>query len=596
MVPPARRSPLPADGPRTLRGLLRALRDGVCLTDAAGRITDVNDRLCELTGYEAGALIGCRPPYPFWPEEPESRVAIDFRTAVDGGEYVLRCRNGDRLHASITASPLDEEDPAAGLVGVVHEVTREVREREQLAEAHRVARLVSMEYDVATGIVELSRDLSEIAGLDLPADATLGALLAFVPPGHRGPLETILAEIVDGRRTEGSREIQIPVPGLEWVEIRMRGVRGRAGAVTRVRGTAQDVTPRKHAELALADSEERLRQAQRVARLGSFEVDYRSGEVRWSPGLYELFGMDPATPVVALEAARAAMPAEEAGAVRELALLTLEDGVARSMVHSYARGGERRYAELRVEALGDGPDRHRLRGTIQDITDRERAAREIHLQGHLLDAVHIAVIAFDLDGAVTHWNRGAELLSGRTAREAIGRPVTEVSVAPEHEGDVADILAEVAEVGHWEGEFRLVRKDGSTFPAFVRDALFRDLEGRPAGIAAVAVDITDRVEAERRLRAAHDYQRAITDNIGDGLCVVDDCGRLLTSTARARSCSAGARRSCSARSCTTSRTSAGPTARRCRATSARCAPPAPRARSGTSTTRCSCAATGPTCR
>ena len=522
------RSPLPVPPPaaRELRGILRALPDGVCLADARGRLTDVNERFCAMTGFEHDELVGLAPPYPFWPEDTAARVVDDFRAALDGdrvtGTYVFRRKDGSRFDVTISATTIEEDDPSAGIVAVIREITREVREREQLREAHRVARLVSMEYDLATGVVELSRDLSEIRGLDLPEDATLPQLLRFVPDPHREPLEQLLEAVVDGRRAEASCEINIPVPGLEWLEIRMQAVPDRTGHVARVRGTAQDITARKEAELALADSEHRLRQAQRVAKLGSFDVDYSTGEVRWSPGLFELFGLDPDTEAIGLEQARSVLPADEAEAIRVVAQEALADGVSRSVVHAYERDGERYFAELRIEPV----DEHRVRGTVQDITERERAAREIHLQSHLLDSVHIAVVAFSLDGTISHWNRGAELLTGRPAEEAIGESVIELAAAPESAEEFAEVLAHVPQAGYWEGEVPLLRKDGTTFPAFVRDALFCDPEGRPAGIAAVAVDITERVEAERQLRAAHEYRRAITDHIGEGLCVVDDGGRL----------------------------------------------------------------------
>src|SRR5690606_14246637 len=39
----------------------------------------------------------------------------------------------------------------------------------------------------------------------------------------------------------------------------------------------------------------RLDEAQQVARLGSWEWDIATGQLRWSPTLYEIYGLDPAT-------------------------------------------------------------------------------------------------------------------------------------------------------------------------------------------------------------------------------------------------------------------------------------------------------------
>jgi PAS domain S-box-containing protein len=43
------------------------------------------------------------------------------------------------------------------------------------------------------------------------------------------------------------------------------------------------------------------------------------------------------------------------------------------------------------------------------------------LQSQLLEAVGLAVIATDLDGCITYWNRGAERMFGRTSSEVVGR-------------------------------------------------------------------------------------------------------------------------------------------------------------------------------
>src|SRR5215469_14232623 len=53
----------------------------------------------------------------------------------------------------------------------------------------------------------------------------------------------------------------------------------------------RDITERKFAEEALRASEERLRVAQRAARLGTFERDVRTGCITWSEGLESLYGL-----------------------------------------------------------------------------------------------------------------------------------------------------------------------------------------------------------------------------------------------------------------------------------------------------------------
>ena len=59
---------------------------------------------------------------------------------------------------------------------------------------------------------------------------------------------------------------------------------------------ARDITPRKQAEEALRVSEAELKEAQRVAHLGSWSMDVKTGRVWWSDELYRMMGFDPSLP------------------------------------------------------------------------------------------------------------------------------------------------------------------------------------------------------------------------------------------------------------------------------------------------------------
>jgi PAS domain S-box-containing protein len=98
-----------------------------------------------------------------------------------------------------------------------------------------------------------------------------------------------------------------------------------------------------------------------------------------------------------------------------------------------------------------------------------------------------AVIATDLDGAVTHWNAAAERLYGWSNAEAIGRPIAELTVRPE-DTELHESIREFVQLnGSWEGELLTRRKDGSTIVVYVHDVLMKNREGRPTGIVGVSI-------------------------------------------------------------------------------------------------------------
>lgn len=65
--------------------------------------------------------------------------------------------------------------------------------------------------------------------------------------------------------------------------------------------TVQDITESRRAELALRDSETRLKEAQRIAHLGSWEHNPCTGVILWSDEIYRIFEVDPATFSVTME-------------------------------------------------------------------------------------------------------------------------------------------------------------------------------------------------------------------------------------------------------------------------------------------------------
>ena len=105
----------------------------------------------------------------------------------------------------------------------------------------------------------------------------------------------------------------------------------------------------------------------------------------------------------------------------------------------------------------------------------------------LLDRVHAAVIATDLDGTVIHWNRHAEGLYGWSREEALGRNAGELIVSPAHAEAGLEIMERLRAGAAWEGEFPVVRRDGSTLVVRVLDSLLYDDGGRPAGVVGVSI-------------------------------------------------------------------------------------------------------------
>jgi PAS domain S-box-containing protein len=186
-------------------------------------------------------------------------------------------------------------------------------------------------------------------------------------------------------------------------------------------------------------------------------------------------------------------------------------------------GGER-WLALRVS-------RHRAAGREhvllqqEDITARIRSEDEARLAARLLDEVDAAVIATDADDVVTHWSAGAERMYGWQAEEIVGSTVAELLLL-QSDTELAERLRIMRRDGRWEGRLMATHRDGSVRPALLRLVARYD-DGALSGFVGVSVDASEAVAAERELRSAKDFSRAVTDSMGEGLFAVGVDGRLM---------------------------------------------------------------------
>ena len=158
-------------------------------------------------------------------------------------------------------------------------------------------------------------------------------------------------------------------------------------------------------------------------------------------------------------------------------------------------------------------------------------------EGHLQPLVggirDYAIFVLDTGGRVTTWNEGARRINGYKDEEIIGEHFSvfytreDVERAhPEHELRVA------ASEGSYEEEGLRVRKDGSRFWASVLLTALRDERGSLVGFSKVVRDVTERREAEQKLKESEELFRATFEQAAVGMAHVSLLSRWLKANDR----------------------------------------------------------------
>ena len=137
---------------------------------------------------------------------------------------------------------------------------------------------------------------------------------------------------------------------------------------------------------------------------------------------------------------------------------------------------------------------------IHLLLERKRAEKQNRFLANLVASVSDAIIAVDLQQNIQSWNIGAEAMYGWKEDEVLGRPVKEILVTDFLEAKRELVTKQIMEQGNWAGEVVQLRRDGTRIPTLSSVALYKDSEGKPAGIVAVNRDITDRKQSEEEIR------------------------------------------------------------------------------------------------
>jgi two-component system, sporulation sensor kinase A len=416
---------------------------GMALVALDGRSIAVNDALCSVLGYTRQELTRVTFQQITYSQDIDQETEL-FERLVAGQlpSYQMEKRylhkSGQLVWVLLSASIVRSKDgEPLYVVSQIQDITgRKVMEQELRSVQHQYELLAENAVDIITfsspdGTFQFISPASRTLLGYMPEEMLGKQAICFFHPDDK---ETISQLQLADTDTFDCR-VKHKEGHYVWIETTIRMIRDEHGETAKLIGIGRDITRRKDMENDLRRSQERLREAQRISKIGSWEWDVSRDYIKWSEESFRIFGKGPGEFLGKLEEYYQFIHPGDRGMVEAAVTKALNgeeyDYVCRlpakddQWKYIHVRGAQQRNAEGVIVGIN---------GTVQDITDRilqeQKLEETIERYTSLKKYNPDAVVSLTHLGEIISGNAAAETLSGYKAEELKGMHFTDFITDP----------------------------------------------------------------------------------------------------------------------------------------------------------------------
>ncbi len=511
------------------RDLFENANDIIYVHDLEGNYLSVNRASEQIFGYSREEALSMNMKQIAAPEHFE-RAINNLTTKLNGIQqtsYELDCKTkaGKLLTLEINSTVIQKNGVPVAVQGIARDITERKEAEEKLQESEEFNRSIinsSLDciktLDLDGKLLSMSNNAQSILCIDNIDSFLNKSWIDFWEGSDREAAREAIRSAASGktgrfvgffRRLDGEPK---------WWDVQISPILDGNGKPSRLLAVSRDITEGKKAEDALRESESNLAAAQRLTRLGSWELDINNIEdrceniVRWSDEVFRIFGFEPKQFHVTSEIVYDRIhPDYQELLSRKLAEAIINHEFFNIDTKILLPCGEVRLVHAHAETIYDETSGKPIKmvGTIQDITERKKAEEALKNSEEqyrdLFENANDLIYTHSLDGVFTSLNRAGEKLTGYSREEAMQIQISEI-VAPEYLDFAREMtLRKLGGELPNSYEIEIISKDGRRVMLELSTRLVYHNE-KPVGVQGIGRDITSRRHAEDQLRynARHD--------------------------------------------------------------------------------------------
>ncbi len=245
--------------------------DIVSVSNVAGKITDVNDRFCKISGYSREELLGQNHRMIKSDYHPRSFYDQMWKTISKGlvwhGAFCNRKKSGEEYWVESTIVPfVDEKGKPYKYVSARTDITESRASKERLERGQRYAGIATWDWDIKNNDVHWSNHVRKLYGFGEGfKDITYEDFIDIVHPDDRQAVNDAVDDCLEhGIKFDIEHRVVWADGSVHWMLERGDVLRSEEGKPLHMLGVVQDIGQRKQAELALIDAREEAEDASRA--------------------------------------------------------------------------------------------------------------------------------------------------------------------------------------------------------------------------------------------------------------------------------------------------------------------------------------------
>ncbi|MBI5890496.1 MAG: PAS domain S-box protein [Nitrosomonadales bacterium] len=382
------------------RAISAAVLDALIMVDDNSKLVYWNPAAERILGYRADEALGKPLHQLLTPQRYQGAAFRGFEAfrSSGSGPVIGKTIEIEALHRDGREVPVELSISALKLDGHWHAVgiLRDISERRR---AERELRLLA-------AIVESTDDaiLSEaldgtILSWNSGAERLYGysaaeirgqPLSRLVPADRPDEVSELLGRIRGGEQIKHYETVRMRKDGVCLpISLTISPLFDASGQVVGCSAIGRDITERKRAEEELRHSEAGLKEAERIALLGSWELDLVTSVLSWSDEIYRIFELDPQQFGASYEAFLNAIHPDDRDLVNRAYTDSVNNRVPYDIVHRLQmQDGRIKYVNERCETYYDEAGKPvNSVGTVQDITTRRLAELGMQKSNRALHAL-----------------------------------------------------------------------------------------------------------------------------------------------------------------------------------------------------------------